>query len=148
MIQSARLNASDALNRACARGPHDPLALSIYPLVAGLNPEVRNELDDILLAYRMPCLEALKHSDRKILRAVLHGTLDDALSDTLAVLTQCESATATSLHDRFHDRKISATGWNNRLADLHQLRLALRRKVGRQWLYEPVAAEVKNGREG
>ena len=148
LIESARLSASGELNRSGARGPHDPLALPIYPLVAGLNAEVRNELDDILLAYRTPCLETLDHSDQKILRAILHGTLDNALSDTLAVLTQCGSATATSLHDRFHDRKISATGWNNRLADLHELRLALRRKVGRQWLYEPVAAEVKNGREG
>lgn len=148
LIQSARLSVTDGLNYGRAPGPHDPVPLAIYPLVAGLTTEVREELNDVLPTYRLPCLETLKHSDRRVLRAALHGPLDDALSDTLRALTECGSGTASSLHVRFQDRKISTTGWNNRLADLHQLRLAVRRKVGRQWLYEPVAAEVTNGREG
>jgi hypothetical protein len=148
LIQSARLSVTDGLNHGRAVGPHDPVPLAIYPLIAGLSTEVREEIDDLLPAYRLPCLETLKYSNRKILKAALHGPLDDALSDTLRVLTECGSGTASSLHDRFKDRGISTTGWNNRLADLYQLRLAMRRKIGRQWIYEPVAAEVKNGREG
>ncbi len=147
LIQCARLNANDGLNHSQSSGPHELVPLPIYPLVAGLTAEVRSELDDVLPAYRLPCLEMLKRSEGKILRAALHGPLDDALADTLRVLTKCGAATASSLQNRFKDRGISTTGWNNRLADLYKVRLAVRKKVGRQWLYEPVAVEVKNGRE-
>lgn len=147
LIQCARLSATDGLNHNHTASAHQLVPLPIFPLVTGLTEEVRGELDDVLLAYRLPCLETLKHSDRKVIRAALHGPLDDALADTLGVLTKSQSATASSLQDKFRDRGISTTGWNNRLADLYLSRLALRRKIGRQWLYEPVAAEVENGRK-
>lgn len=147
LIQSARLALTNGVNHGAPHGPHDPIPLSIYPVVAGLGADVREELDAVLPGYRLTCLETLKRSERRIQTAVIHGPLDHALQDTLRALTECGSGTASSLHKRFPDRKISITGWNNRLADLHMLRLAMRRKEGRQWLYEPVAAEVKNGRE-
>jgi hypothetical protein len=147
LIQSARLVVGNGVNHGAARGHHDPIPLSIYPVVAGLAADVREELDAVLPGFRLPCLETLKRSDQKIQTGLLHGPLDQALLDTLRALTECGSGTASSLHQRFPDRKISTTGWNNRLADLHMLRLAMRRKEGRQWLYESVAAEVKNGRE-
>ena len=146
LIQSGRLSAIDDMGQPAPHSPQDPIPLAIYPLATGLDADVRHELDAVLPSHRLPCLEALKHSDRKILTAALHGPLDDALSDTLKVLTQCGSGTASSLCRRFEDRKISASGWSNRLADLHMLRLAMRRKEVRQWLYEQVSAEVRNGR--
>lgn len=148
LIHCGRLSVSNGFNHSQASGPHDVVPFPIYPLAGGLTSEVRGELDDVLPAYRLPCLEMLRRSEEKILRAVLHGPLDEALADTLRVLTKSGAATASSLQDRYKDRGISTTGWNNRLADLYALRLAVRKKIGRQWLYEPVAAEVKNGREG
>jgi len=145
LIQSAKLAAVDGRESRAPRGAHDPVPLRIYPLVTGLSADVREELDAVLPGFRLPCLEALQYSKDRISRASLHGPLDDAGSDTLKVLSQCGSATAASLCDQFADRKISATGWNNRLADLYALRLARRRKEGRQWVYELVATEVVNG---
>jgi len=147
LLQSGKLGATAVRDQTRARGADDPVPLAVYPAVTGLEAEVREELDAVLPSYRLPCLETLKHSDRKILKAALHGPLDEALRDTLFALTQCGSGTASSLCQRFTDRGISTTGWNNRLADLHALRLAMRRKEGRQWVYEPIAAEVRNGRE-
>jgi hypothetical protein len=146
LIQCGRSSTRIRRNSA-PYGAHDPIPLAIYPAVIGLTNDVREELDAVLPGYRLPCLEVLRLSRGKILRAALHGPLDEALSDTLSALTQSGSGTASSLCELYPDRKIMTTGWNNRLADLHELRLATRKKEGRQWVYKPVAVEVRNGRE-
>jgi hypothetical protein len=126
------------------RGPYDLRPLDIYPVVAQLGEDVREELDAVLPGYRLPCLEAVRHSEHQISQGVLHGPLDAALADALDVLTASRGGTATFLCER-SGGAISVTGWNNRLAELHSLRLATRRKEGRQWVYEPIIAEVSRG---
>jgi len=118
---------------------------SIYPMVTGLNEEVREELEEVLKFRSLPCLEASRWCDDKVLSAHLLGGMDTILTTTFLLLVREKAASATDLHARYQDEHITITGWNNRLADLHRLRLATRTKQGRQWIYEPTTKEVIYG---
>lgn len=145
LIQCARMSTNNGSRQHQISGSYELFPVPIYPVAGNLEQEVRDELDDVLPTYRLPCLEVLRRSKEEVLTAALHGPLDEALTDTLRVLTKSGPATASLLQDRYQDRGISTTGWNNRLADLYVLRLAVRKKRGRQWVYESIAAEVRNG---
>jgi len=119
---------------------------SIYPAVTGLSEDVREELQDVLELRGLPCLEALKWGEAGIQKARLLGILDPILKTTYTMLQRAQSASATQLHSSYPGEQITITGWNNRLADLHRLRLATRTKQGRQWIYEPISTEVIYGR--
>jgi hypothetical protein len=130
-----------------ARAEQDPDTwLNVYPLVANLNAELSDELDQVLAIQEVPCLEVVKAGDDGVIAAKLRGPLDRALRETLRAVEELRSATATALSERFAaDAKIATTAWNNRLSDLCVRRLVRRRRVGRQWVYEPVARQVQLG---
>lgn len=121
--------------------------LNIFPMVAGLSPDVREELDDLLLLRKLSALEVMELEEseqagsERILQARLRGVSGGIVADTLKILMREGEATASQLFER-HGGGINVTGWNNRLADLHRLRLARRRKEGRFWIYRPVAEEI------
>ena len=71
----------------------------------------------------------------------LIGRLDRAATETLQELQSVKEATAQSLYERHPDRTTNQTAWNNRLAQLVELRVARRRREGRVWIYEPT---IKN----
>lgn len=120
--------------------------LNVFPLVANLNAEVSEELDQVLTIQELPCLEILKADDNGVDVAKVHGPLDRALRDTLRAVEGVRSATATTMSEHFAtDTKITTTAWNNRLSDLCVRRLVRRSKVGRQWVYEPVVRQVQFG---
>jgi hypothetical protein len=122
------------------------VTINVFPLVANVNAEVSEELDQVLTLQELPCLEVVSADDKNIGIAKLRGPLDRALRDTLRVVMDLGSVTATSLSERFAaDTRIATTAWNNRLSDLCVRRLVRRRKVGRQWVYEPVARQVHLG---
>lgn len=115
--------------------------LDIFPVIAGLSEDVREELDEVLTPRKLSCLEAVEFEPGRVIRAQLHGVRDGVVAATLEGLTRERQATATQLYERY-GHNINITGWNNRLFDLYQLRLARRSKRDRQWIYEPVAEEV------
>lgn len=121
------------------------LPQGIFPLVTGLTQEVREELEEVLRARSLPCLEALDWSQDRVCCAHLLGGMESVLVTTFLLLIREKAASATQLYCKYQGEQITITGWNNRLADLHRLRLATRRKEGRQWIYEPITAEVDNG---
>ncbi len=131
------------------QGDHEPqigFPQIVFPVVANLSAEVAEELDQVLIANRLPCIEALACSNMHVQRGRVRGVLDAALEETLAVLVSEGEASATQLHEKLRaEIPISVTGWNNRLAELHRARLAWRRKRGRQWVYEPIVEEVVRG---
>lgn len=61
------------------------------------------------------------------------GKLEGPLQETLSIVMELRNVTAGSLWERH--RKITTTAWNNRLADLYDLRMLTRRKEGRQLVY-------------
>lgn len=122
--------------------------LNIYPLIAHISDDIREEIDDLFtsLGQRLPCLEAKVWTTRTVRKAVLRGYLDPALRETVEALNrQAGRCTAQELAAANPGSGIKETGWNNRLAELHRLRLVRRVKDGRFWLYEPVAQEVLLG---
>jgi hypothetical protein len=50
--------------------------------------------------------------------------------------------TGAELERQFPEETIKATAWNNRLKDLHNMRLLRREKRGREQVYSPVVAEI------
>lgn len=116
-------------------------ALNIFPMVAGLSPDVREELDELLVGRKLSALEVVELEGQRILQARLRGVREGIVVDTLRILMREGEATAAQLFERYGSG-INVTGWNNRLADLHWLRLARRRKEGRFWIYAPVAEEI------
>ncbi len=70
------------------------------------------------------------------------GPLDPSLRETLVHLAKVGEATGAQLAREVPDANILPTAWNNRLKDLHDKRLLLRRKHGRQQVYFPFAKEL------
>jgi hypothetical protein len=118
-----------------------PIPLNIYVFVTNLSDEVRAELNEVLVQQNRICLEILPDVTTSIAAARLLGPLDPALQETLDLLIRMRQATATELHNA-DAAKRTVNAWNNRLSDLFYRRLARRSKVGRHWVYEPVAPEV------
>lgn len=117
----------------------------VYPLVTGLDEEVRQELEEVLKFRNLPCLEAIHWTGDCVQQARLLGGIEPILLTTFLMLIRERAASATDLFSRYKSQCITVTGWNNRLADLYRLRLATRTKQGRQWIYEPITAEVIYG---
>jgi hypothetical protein len=139
-----------AAEGAEARNTTLPAPMNIFPAVANLRGDVPEELDEVLssIGQRLPCLEATlwDAADERIRHARLRGYLDTALRETIEFLNgRTQPTTAQALAADNSTVGIKETGWNNRLADLHRLRLARRVKSGRHWLYELVAQEVSLG---
>jgi hypothetical protein len=114
----------------------------LYVAVSNLAPDVRNEFNDFLQPRRIPMLLAKRFNDKNIEEAVLLGHLDDALRMTLEALVKHGVATAPRLSDLYPNVNITVTAWNNRLNDLHALRLVRRVRSGRSWEYQPLTKKI------
>lgn len=114
-----------------------------FPVVYGLNEELREGIDEIFSARRLFCVEAIEFSEDEdgVERATILGAPDDHLLQTLTALEELGQATANDLKEHTKS-SISTTGWNNRLFDLYRLRLVRRSKKERQWVYELVARHI------
>lgn len=120
--------------------------LNAFVAVTGLSGEIAEELVEVCASQRVPVCEAKTWTEGSLGAVVVHGPVDRALWDTLEAVAVAGPSTATSLMEahRSHVR-ITVTGWNNRLAELHRLCLVQRGRAGRQWVYAPVAPEVRRG---
>jgi hypothetical protein len=67
----------------------------------------------------------------------LLGTLDRAAAETFAELRELGRSTAVELYERHRGQTTNQTAWNNRLAQLVELRIARRSREGRFWIYQP-----------
>jgi len=120
----------------------DPRPYDLYVCVAGLSSEVKAEFLEFLKPRRLPLLFASKYRGDVVTEAELLGHLDPSLTKTLQAATQRGTVTAPELHKAFPDQQITVTAWNNRLNDLHGLRLLRRSQAGRVWKYESLAKKI------
>lgn len=67
----------------------------------------------------------------------LLGVLDKAAEQTFAELQKLKKATAAQLYERHPGQTSNQTAWNNRLAQLVDMRVARRSRHGRFWVYQP-----------
>lgn len=120
----------------------DPRPCDLFICVTGLSPDLEVEFQEFLKPRRLPLICALRLQDDSVEEAKLLGHLDPTLAFTLKAAGQHDMVTAPELHRTFPGDKVTVTAWNNRLNDLHVLRLVRRIRAGRAWKYGPVAKRI------
>jgi len=115
--------------------------LKLFPAVSGCSRDVAGDVHEFFAGRGLPILHITKRRADRMLSAQLLGSLDPLLFRTLGALTEGRTVTAAQLAEQ-SDEKISVNGWNNRLVDLHLLRLVLRRRQGKFWIYSPIAERI------
>jgi len=139
---STRHDASDLVGS----GSTDPKPYDLYCAVANLSPEVEAEFNEFFGSRGLPFLIATRWNDEKVYSARLEGGIEPTLHKSLTYLVSMGKASAPEMHLRHPHENITVTAWNNRLSDLHALRLVRRVRNGRQWEYQPVTGGITHGR--
>lgn len=119
--------------------------LNIFPLVADANAEIETEFQEVFGGRGLACVIANKWTPESILRGRVVGKLEPASARTIRAIKGLLEFTAYDLQDKHPKEGVNATAWNNRLAELHRLRLLRRRKDGKFWKYQPVADQLIYG---
>lgn len=115
--------------------------LSIFVAVIGCNAETSEEINEFFLGKHLPILFLTGKSGHPQNKAHLLGEIDPLLKRTLVLLYGTGDATAADLADKARE-PITLNGWNNRLADIYDLRLASRTRSGKFWIYSPLAERI------
>jgi hypothetical protein len=120
----------------CSQSQND-----FFPILARFPKKDMDELE--LVAQKNDQCYAISPTVNVPLSTVtLIGPLDPSLRSTLSQLQTTGEMTGAELARTVPDAEILPTAWNNRLKDLHTMRLLFRRKEGRQQVYTPIAKEV------
>ena len=124
------------LTRWCAEAQND-----LFPLLVNFPAKDLDELE-LVAEKNQQCyvVAADAVEPPKVIHLV--GPLDPSLQVTLLRLLEQGEATGAELARKVADSEILPTAWNNRLKDLHDMRLLRRRKDGRQQVYRALAEEV------
>jgi hypothetical protein len=138
LLTCGQLSSGNTENIIPPRHVADPRPYDLFVCVTGLSPDLVTEFQEFLKPRGLPLLFARKITGGAVNEAVLLGHLDPALKFTLNAVTKEGTCTAPRLHESFPDQKITVTAWNNRLNDLHSLRLVRRVRVGRTLEYSPL----------
>jgi hypothetical protein len=141
-----QLSVLNPIERPDARHPADPVPFDLYPVIFGVSGEVLEEIVEFFRGRRAPVLIAISLDPNEISQAVVEGHLDPALRFALSALVENPNSGAPELHALNSKEKVTATAWNNRLADLHRLRLATRQRCGRTFHYKSISKKVCYGR--
>jgi hypothetical protein len=110
-----------------------------YVVVANLNDEVREEIEEMLRRSGDALLTCITGADGRIANIHLVGKLDDKLNETFRLVGRKRETTAVQLHEEFRTvDAVGATAWNNRLAALAAKSLVVEILQGRTKKYRPV----------
>ena len=115
--------------------------LRLFPAVTGCSDEVASDVDEFFRGRNLAILHVDKRTDDHLVKGRVLGALDPVLELTLNGLLSVGAATAADLSNQSQE-KITVSGWSNRLADLHLMRLATRRRDGKFWIYSPTAKQI------
>lgn len=138
LVNGSWLNMAIApLFRWAAENQHD-----VFPVLARFPEDWLDELELVAQVHGQ-CYPLADRCEEPIRRLQLVGPLDESLRDTFRSLTSLKAATGAELARQEPRVKIQPTAWNNRLKDLYDKRLLVRRKLGRQQIYSPLAEEVR-----
>jgi hypothetical protein len=98
--------------------------------------DLREELTDFLVGKGWVLIEA-ELEGTNLSKPRIIGELEGASEETYRELQEMGKATAAELHEKFPQKSVNQTAWNNRLAQLLDLRVAQRERSGRFWIYQP-----------
>jgi hypothetical protein len=112
----------------------DPLA-AVMPVVVNAGSDLVEELEDYLEG-KCAVLQMAAEKDGTIRLHRLLGELDGAAAETFGELRKRGKVTAQELFEaQPPNRTSNQTAWNNRLAQLVELKIANRHRTGRVWIY-------------
>jgi hypothetical protein len=112
----------------------------LYPVICNTRKEWLEELQ-LVAEFNQRCY-LVASGKLPPHTATIAGPLDPAQRKTLEAVLASGEVTGAELERQKPDEKIGATAWNNRLRDLHDMRLLRREKRGREQVYSPVVAEI------
>lgn len=128
------------LIRWCSESQND-----FFPVLVHFPEKDLDELE-LVAEKNQQCYAVSKTTALPLAKVNLVGPLDPSLRSTLTQLRETNEVTGAELARTVSDTEILPTAWNNRLKDLHTMRLLFRRKEGRQQIYSPLAKEtILNG---
>jgi hypothetical protein len=112
---------------------------NFYPVIANVNSEVREELEDLLSRRGGVLMSCIARND-EVVEAVPIGELDPKQRLTFDLVQQRRETDAGELMRDFAttDTVKSPTAWNNRLASLAMLGLVVEVSQGRSKRYKPI----------
>lgn len=122
--------------RWCAESQND-----FFPVLARFPTKDFDELE-LVAEKNQQCYAISENLSVPLKKVILIGALDPSLQSTLSHLGLVGEVTGATLARSVPEAEILPTAWNNRLKDLHTMRLLFRRKSGRQQVYSPLAKEV------
>lgn len=109
--------------------------LDRYFIVANLNKTCLDELK-LILEFQGLVVLAAEGKAGHLRNVQILGTLEAPYRATLEAVARRAGASATDLHAAQHGAEaIGKTGWINRLAHLHRLRLIRKERVGREYRF-------------
>jgi hypothetical protein len=112
---------------------------AVYPVVAGPNQDVREELDDLLRARGDAIACCRLNADGDPIQPTLLGLLEPKQQRAFDLLRKLGQADASTLMETDDEREgVGQTAWNNRLAALAAKGLVIETYRGRTKLYSPV----------
>jgi hypothetical protein len=121
--------------------------LDRYFVFVGLNQTALDELKLVLEFNGLVVLLGDVDRSGNVRNLRVLGKLESPYAETLKVVQEVESASASVLHKQQHrtGTRIGKTGWVNRLSHLYSLRLLKKHKVGRELVFETVQRGGRNG---
>lgn len=123
----------------------DPQALprEIAPILINVeSADLKEEIEDYLAGKGRVLILADPNPSPPRFRQLL-GRLDGAAAETFQELQAMKKSTAAELYQRHREETTNQTAWNNRLAQLVEMRIARRSRVGRFWVYEPTVKKLR-----
>lgn len=124
------------LIRWCSESQND-----FFPVLAHFPEKDLDELE-LVADKNQQCYAVSQAMSIPLAKVNLIGPLDLSLRETLRQLQAAGEVTGAELARTVPNADILPTAWNNRLKDLHTMRLLFRRKEGRQQVYSALAKEI------
>ena len=109
-----------------------------FPVICAVDRELRDDFELVAEQTGQPYVDWCPRTKSN---ARLIGSLDTAERETLAAVARAGTATGADLAKS--DGGVSATGWNNRLREVHRKRLLRRKTEGRRQIYSIVFPELR-----
>lgn len=119
--------------------------LNIFPVVLGANEEVADAINEFFAGRGCPFVLVSERDDDGFALGRVVGRLEAAPARALQLIGPDEEITADDLFRRAENDEVNVKAWNNRLAELHRLRVLRRRKVGKSFKFQKIAKKLTYG---
>ena len=119
--------------------------LNIFPVVLGANEEIADAINEFFCGRGSPVVLVSDWDGDNLALGSVVGRLEAAPARALQLINPNEEITADDLFRRAENDEVNVKAWNNRLAELHRLRLLRRRKAGKSFKFQTIVKNLTYG---